>query len=60
MSLNMESFEETNLKFLSNNMAINLDVLGALMIDRVHSNVESSLIITKKKCWTTMRNTQVF
>ena len=54
VGVDMKSFEDVGLYLLSNNMTIDFNVLGALMIDWICYNVKSSLIVTKEKCRTIM------
>ena len=41
---------EAKLKLITNKVAINIQVLGALMKNRVSNNMEGCLIITPNRC----------
>ena len=59
LGVNMQSLENPNLNLLSNDMTINLNMFGALMVDWVCCNVESSLVVTVKNSWPMMGYLQV-
>ena len=57
---NMKCFDKPKLDFLLNEITINLNVLCSLVIDRIYSNMDSSLAITKQKSNLWMRNSKIF
>jgi hypothetical protein len=53
---NVKSLHNTQLDFISNQMAVDFDVLRPFVIHRIGGNVKSCLTVTVKKSFLWMRN----